>query len=585
MKHILTIALATIALALVATGVLVVAQNARGPEVLFKAAQHAEEVQGDLKAAIEQYKKVAESGDRALAAQALVRMAGCYEKLGDAESRNIFGQVLRDYADQKEAAATARTRLGITQRARMASRQVAVVGIGGVGYGSVSPDGRYFPHTNWQNGDLYLRDLITDADRRVTNVSALQSDGQFAVQSTFSRDGKQLAYGWYNGNRFELRIVSLQDTGIAQPRRLFVNEDVSSIFPDDWSSDGKWLAVQLKRDDKTAQIGLVGVQDGSLRILKSTDWRGATRLMFSPDGNYLAYDLPVSDTANERDVFVLSINGARETAVAAHPSNDVVMGWAPDGTQLLFASDRTGPMGLWEVSFKDGKPIGAPEPIKTEIAGAPLGVTNNGALYFLVHHPSFNSAISSDIQVADFDFANGKFLSRPTAPVQTFLGTNNIPRWSPDGKYLAYASRRPEGPGSPGTNIIAIRAADSGQVRELRPALRLYPAHFVWSADGLSLFTQATDMKGRQGIYRIDVRTGESSPIATSTSTRGQFRSPLASPDGKKVYYLAAPSVRNTVEAPVIEHDLATGSEKTIVHQSDMERLCQVTQIFFVVVL
>ena len=41
----------------------------------------------------------------------LVRMADCYQKLGDAQARQIFEQVVRDYADQKDAVAIARTRL------------------------------------------------------------------------------------------------------------------------------------------------------------------------------------------------------------------------------------------------------------------------------------------------------------------------------------------------------------------------------------------------------------------------------------------------------------------------------------------
>lgn len=45
--------------------------------------------------------------------------------------------------------------------------------------------------------------------------------------------------------------------------------------------------MQLQRRDKTAQIGLVAVQDGSLRVLKSIDWRGSSKLFFSPDSKYL----------------------------------------------------------------------------------------------------------------------------------------------------------------------------------------------------------------------------------------------------------------------------------------------------------
>jgi hypothetical protein len=49
---------------------------------------------------------------RKTAAEALVHMGQCYEKLGDAESRKAYERVLREYGDQKEAAMVARARLG-----------------------------------------------------------------------------------------------------------------------------------------------------------------------------------------------------------------------------------------------------------------------------------------------------------------------------------------------------------------------------------------------------------------------------------------------------------------------------------------
>jgi Tol biopolymer transport system component len=357
----------------------------------------------------------------------------------------------------------------------------------------------------------------------------VNDEGQFAIQSTFSKDGRQLAYGWSNGPRFELRIASLGNTG-SQTRRLLFNEDVAVIFPDDWSTDGKWLAVQLRREDKTSQIGLVSLQDGKLHILKSIDWRGATKLLFSPDSRYVVYDPPVEDESNERDLFILSVDGTREIPVAAHPGNDVAMGWSPDGKCLFFSSVRSGTTGLWKIKFEDGKVAAMPEPVKAEISGAPLGVTRNGNLHLLVYHPSFNSR-STNIQTADFDFTKGEFTSKRADPAQTFLGSNNNPRWSPDGKYLAYVSNRPEMTGSFagtfGAHVIVIRAVDTGKVvREIRPALGLYPATVSWASDGRSFFTQGTDLKGRQGIFRIDAQKGEVFPIAISPASHGELGSP-----------------------------------------------------------
>ena len=61
-----------------------------GGEVALRAAMETETVKGDLRAAIEQYKQIAAGRDRALAAKALLRMAECYQKLGDSEARAVY---------------------------------------------------------------------------------------------------------------------------------------------------------------------------------------------------------------------------------------------------------------------------------------------------------------------------------------------------------------------------------------------------------------------------------------------------------------------------------------------------------------
>ena len=544
---------------------LLAAQAPRTAEVQLKAAEHKQEVEGDLKGAIAAYQKlVAAPGvSRKTAADALVRMGQCYEKLGDAESRKAYERVVRDYADQKEAVAMARVRLGhsesVGRQTGMAARQVwrapARRGI----YGTVSPNGRLVPYVNWdEHGDLFVHDLASGADRRLTNTA---SDNEFAEGSVFSRDGKQLAYSWLNGkNRYELRIIGLQGASVPEFRRLYDNEDVNYVSPDDWSPDGKWLAVQLHRKDRTKQIGLVATQDGSVRVLKSVDWRGATRLCFSPDGKYLAFDLPASDTTEQRDVFVLAIDGSGEIPAVVHPSQDALLGWSPDGKRLLFASDRCGSTGLWSLAFADGRPQGTPELLKPEIGRHEfMGVTTSGALYSAV----WNSGGGPEIRVASFDFTAGKFLSKPVAPIETFVGTNQSPDWSPDGKYLAYASVR----GSVGSRyfVLGIRSVETGQVRELTPS----PGFFLldsllWEPDGRSLFAGGQDAKGRWGIFRVDAQTGQTTVVVPREGNDGPHFL-ACSPDGKKLYYRSHAPGRQ--ETAVVERDLASGDERELIQR------------------
>jgi len=119
-------------------------QKGSSTEVDLQAAIHTEMVDGNFKAAIEQYRKAAQTTNRVVAAEALVRMAECYQKLGDAESKKIYERVLREYGDQTKAVAIARAKLGSEEAGAgsLTARQ-AWSGEGVDIEGQPSPDGRY----------------------------------------------------------------------------------------------------------------------------------------------------------------------------------------------------------------------------------------------------------------------------------------------------------------------------------------------------------------------------------------------------------------------------------------------------------
>src|SRR5688572_16545661 len=89
------------------------AQQNPALDKLFAAAQHKAAVEGDLKGAIEDYKAIVgrAGANRAVAAEALLRLADVYRTLGDAEARSTYERIVRDYGDQKDAVSIARTQL------------------------------------------------------------------------------------------------------------------------------------------------------------------------------------------------------------------------------------------------------------------------------------------------------------------------------------------------------------------------------------------------------------------------------------------------------------------------------------------
>jgi hypothetical protein len=76
------------------------------PGVMLQSGIEKEDVDGDLKTAMSIYEKIAAdaSAPRDVRARALLRVAGCDEKLGK-QARQVYEQIVRDYSDQPAAAA------------------------------------------------------------------------------------------------------------------------------------------------------------------------------------------------------------------------------------------------------------------------------------------------------------------------------------------------------------------------------------------------------------------------------------------------------------------------------------------------
>jgi Tol biopolymer transport system component len=547
----------------------VLAQTSRTAEMQLKAAQHQEEVEGDLKGAIEQYKKLAQSNNRAIAAKALIQMAGCYQRLGDAEAWKTYEQVVKYYPDQKEAVALARARLSgsaVTANTGAVTRQVWT-GPNVDTYGSVSPDGRILSFTDWSTGNLALHDLATGQDRRLTNKKDW-TESEYAIGSAISRDGRQVAYGWLvsassvpaHSHFADVRLIDLSG---GRPRVLFTSRDMVGVYVHDWSPDGKWLATSWQKPDQTVQISLVSTIDGTLRILKSVDWRGVSGMAFSPDGKYLAYDLSKNADSEAREIHLLAVDGSRDTPALAHSDNDRVLGWSPDAKHLLFASDHSGSSGIWMLPVTDGTPQGEPKLIKANVNPKSMGVTRSGALYY-----GINASLRG-IYVASVDFETGKVLSPPAIIPTPYAGLTDFPQWSRDGKYLAYLSKRESNTRSGQMTTLAIRSIETGKVRELMPDLAyLYSAgkdRPLWTPDGNFVVT-GVERNGRQGVYRIDAQNGQTVPLVISDPAHGSLSARALSADGRTLYIKR--SGGDLHEEAILARDIASGKEREMVRRS-----------------
>ncbi len=538
-----------------------IAQKDDQAEVMLQAAQQKQVVDGNLDAAIQMYKNILAqySGNRSVAAKALLQMGACYEKLGNDEARKAYERLLRDYGDQNEVAAQARKRLAalsgtaVAGNGEMVNRRVWSRPDEGYILDSLSPDGRYLATTDRTSGDVVLRDLATGTMRHLTNEGPSIPFGLPAI----SRDGKEIAYVAKDKKDgfFELRVMHFDGSA----SRVLYRDKLAYPMPADWSPDGKYILTEMDKMDKppfSFQFVLVSVADGSTRVLKTLDWF-TLRLKFSPDGRYIAYDFPQQKDSGSRDIFLLAADRSREMRVVEHPADDQFVGWTPDGNHILFASDRSGSMDLWMVRVADGKAQGAPELVKSNIGQIiPLGFTRSGAFYYEL------PTGTSDVYTAQFDPAAGKVVSEPQNATQRFNGSNTSPAWSADGQSMAYISRNRDWRAVQRPEVLTIRSLKTGSERDLSPKLAFIWGPVRWSPDGRSLLVGGKDWKGNHGLYLVDAQTAEVTPVMPSEDVA--VGPPAWFPDGKTLIYPVARREAGTITRAIVIRDLKTGQEKAL---------------------
>jgi len=284
------------------------AQGTPEAERLLQKAIQKETVDGDLKGAIELYKKIVAlpGGNRAVAAKALLRMGQCHEKLGGTEAqeaRKAYQRLVRDFADQAEIVAQARVRLaalggpgaggGLVTR-RVLTDASCVRGV-------LTADGKYISHIDRGTGDVVQFEVASGQTRRITNRGPWGEGENWYNYQLFSRDGKQIAYGSRTKDWGPpLRIRNLDGSGL---RTLYSEKD-SYVQYADWSPDaGSILALRKRNEVK--ELTLISTADGSVRVLRSfaPGWFELQGARFSPDGRFVAFSLVREGSPPHGDVF------------------------------------------------------------------------------------------------------------------------------------------------------------------------------------------------------------------------------------------------------------------------------------------
>jgi dipeptidyl aminopeptidase/acylaminoacyl peptidase len=357
-------------------------------------------------------------------------------------------------------------------------------------------------------------------------------------------------------------------------RRAFTIEDLNrlkTVSDLDVSPDGKTVVFVVSSNDlprakRTASIWAIDAAGGNLRQLTQGESDAAPR--FSPDGKTLAF-------VRDSQLHLLPLGGGEPKKLTTLSTGVADPVWSPDGRSIAFASDVypecKGDDACNEriaKRWEDGK---AHAHVADELLYRHWTAWRDGVVThaFLVNvadgsvrdltpgehdYPPFSLG-----GPAQFDFApdsselaivsnhdelrasstnNDLFLIslRGDAKPRNITASNpaydSSPKYSPDGRFIAYRMQKIAGYESDLTRL-ALYDRKSGTTRVLTEEFRNQIDDYEWSDDSKSIYFSG-QVEGRNPIYRLDVASGAIRKLFEA-ATIDEFE---VAKDGKSVTYI-----------------------------------------------
>ncbi len=389
----------------------------------------------------------------------------------------------------------------------------------------VAPDGRTVIYASNARGnyDLYRLDSGNGETKNLTEDSEANDS-----EPALSPDGTRVAFRSERdgGGLFLMELAS------GETRKL------SNLGHNPaWSPDGAEIVVAtegiIRPEDRytaSSQLWAVRADSGARRLVTPGD---AVQPSWSPNGERIAF---WASRGGQRDLFTVRArprNGVTPEPVAI--LNDAAVDWnpiwSPDGNWLYFVSDRTGAsssgsMGLWRMRLDpdSGEKQSEPEPVRLPVDEvAHVSFSGDGRQMAFVEYRTI-----ANLYRARYDAEQAQ---ARTAPEALSSGTVPFtrPDLSPNGLWLAFNSQgKRDDLFLLGTDGSVLRQLTDDVYKDRGPR---------WSPDGKKL----AFFSNRGGAWEIWMYTLDGGMLEQltrgSTGGTGTAAWPVWSPDGKKMAY------------------------------------------------
>lgn len=271
-----------------------------------------------------------------------------------------------------------------------------------------------------------------------------------------------------------------------------------------WSPDGRRIAFLSDRGG-SAQIWIMDADGANLRQLTNVSTE-AGGLLFSPDGKNILFTSDVFPDCPDEACNQQRLESEKKDKVKARIYTDLLYRhwnkWQAARRSHLLAVPATGGASRdLTPGTRDVPPfsLGGPDDYDISPDGAEVCYSMNADPV---------SAVSTNSDLYVVSIAGGVSKKITATP-----GADSSPRYSPDGKYLAYRAQFRAGYESDRWRLLLLERA-TGKVTSLTENFDRSVSSFSWSPDSSKLFFTSED-RGRQAIQFMPV-TGGAMRVAIS---------------------------------------------------------------------